>query len=349
MAQINPYYQDIGRLFDHGLDLGFLAGHNVLVVGATGLIGSCVVDVLMSRPHRDYHVYVSGRDKAQVERRFQQYAGLSGFTCLEIDVTRTVDKTVDFHYIIHAASPASPLFFRKTPVEVIQSNIWGVNNLMAYGIRHNLKRMLYLSSGEVYGEGNGEEFCETSSGYVDCASPRACYPSSKRAAETLCVAYAEEYGADVVIARLCHTYGPGFTEQDDRAYAQFIRNALNQEDIVLKSKGQQCRSWLYVVDAAHAILHLLDKGENKNAYNVAHPGSNITIRQLAQLIAEKTGRSVIFDIPEGNSQGVTTPVTQATFNIDKLKATGWNPLFGIDEGISHTILAAIQARRPILP
>ena len=175
-------------------------------------------------------------------------------------------------------------------------------------------------------------------GIVDCASVRACYPSSKRAAETLCMAYGAEYDADVVIARLSHTYGPGFTESDNRVYAQFIRNVLKGEDIVLKSKGEAFRSWLYVVDAAHAILRLLLDGEKANAYNVAHSESNISIRQLAELIARKADRKVVFDIPEADAQqGNTTPITKATFSTDKLKALGWKPLFDVEEGFGHTL------------
>ena len=189
-----------------------------------------------------------------------------------------------------------------------------------------------------YGEGDGSEFAETSSGYVDCASVRACYPSSKRAAETLCMAYGAEYGADVVIARLSHTYGPGFTESDNRVYAQFIRNVLRGEDIVLKSRGEAFRSWLYVVDAAHAILRLLLDGERANAYNVAHSESNISIRELAELIARKADRKVVFDIAEDDvMKGNTTPVTKATFNTDKLKALGWKPLWDVESGFGHTI------------
>lgn len=137
-------------------------------------------------------------------------------------------------YIIDAASNASPNFFKLKPVEVMKANINGVSHLMEYGLEHGMRRMVYVSSGEIYGEGDGSEFTEMSSGYVDCASVRACYPSSKRAAETLCMSYVEEYHADVVIARLSHTYGPGFTESDNRVFAQFIRNVLRGEDIVLK-------------------------------------------------------------------------------------------------------------------
>ena len=185
-----------------------------------------------------------------------------------------------------------------------------------------------------------------SSGYVDCASVRACYPSSKRAAETLCMSYVEEYHADVVIARLSHTYGPGFTESDNRVFAQFIRNVLRGEDIVLKSKGEAFRSWLYVVDAAHAILRLLMDGEKGNAYNVAHSESNISIRQLAELIAGKAHRKVVFDIPEDALQGNTTPITKATFNTDKLKALGWKPLFDVEQGFEHTLAECSAGSHP---
>jgi len=350
MIEHSPYYKDIARLFAKGLDLGRLHGKTILVVGATGLIGSCIIDVLMQNPRRGYRVVAGGRNKARARQKFADYWDDANFAFAEIDVTRrmrdnllgmTGQKGFDWlsavDYIIHAASNASPNFFRQQPVEVMLANIEGVKNLMEYGLESGIKRMVYVSSGEIYGEGDGSEFTEKSSGYVDCASVRACYPSSKRAAETLCVAYGEEYGADVVIARLSHTYGPGFTASDNRVYAQFVRNVLNGEDIVLKSRGEAYRSWLYVVDAAHAILRILMDGEMGNAYNVAHSESNISIRQLAELVAEKAGRKVVLDIPDDAQQGNTTPITKAVFNTDKLKALGWKPLFSIEEGIGHTL------------
>ncbi len=180
-------------------------------------------------------------------------------------------------------------------------------------------------------------FTEQSSGYLDCTNPRACYPSSKRAAETLCVAYAAEYGADVVIARPCHTYGPYFTESDNRVYAQFIRNLLAGEDLVLKSRGEQFRSWLYVVDCAFALLTILLRGCKGEAYNVADEQANITIRQLAELLAEAEGRQVVFDIDETN--GNTTPITRAVFSTEKLARLGWQSRTPIAEGLAHTLAA----------
>lgn len=354
MLETSSYKRDIARLFAEGLDLTRLHDTTILVVGATGLIGSCIVDVLMQNPSIDYHVIASGRNRERAKEKFAACWEHPCFSFAEIDVTLPMRKNLNalilddvydeltsrVDYIIDAASNASPNFFKQKPVEVMKANIDGVANLMEYGLKHEMRRMLYVSSGEIYGEGDGSEFTEKSSGYVDCASVRACYPSSKRAAETLCMAYCDEYDADVVIARLSHTYGPGFTESDNRVYAQFVRNVLDGEDIVLKSKGEAYRSWLYVVDAAHALLRLLLDGERGNAYNVANSESNVTIRQLAELIAEKAQRKVVFDIPEDAQQGNTTPITKATFNTDKLKALGWQPLFDISEGIAHTLESA---------
>lgn len=141
----------------------------------------------------------------------------------------------------------------------------------------------------------------------------------------------------MTIARLCHTYGPGFTESDNRVFAQFFRNVLRGEDIVLKSRGEQYRSWLYVVDSAHALLHLLLHGESAQAYNVADATGNITIRQLAEQVAAWAKRKVVFDIPATADQGNTTPVTRATFDTSKIERTGWKPLFDISTGLNHSL------------
>lgn len=334
---MNPYLQDIRSLFETGLDLSTLNDSRILVTGATGLIGSCLVDVLLTNPHRNYQVYALGRNEERARQRFNNYWETADFHFIRHDISLPLDSDIRFDYIIHAASNASPNFFKEKPVEVIKSNIIGVENLMEHGIRHGMKRMLFVSSGEIYGEGDGREFTEADSGYVNCATPRACYPSSKRAAETLCVAYAAEYGADVVIARPCHTYGPYFTESDNRVYAQFIRNLLDGKDIVLKSRGEQYRSWLYVVDAAHALLTILTKGAKGEAYNVADEQSNITIRALAELLAGAEDRQVVFDIDDAN--GNTTPITRATFSTEKLAQLGWRPLTKIAEGLQHTLAA----------
>lgn len=300
-----------------------LSGNNILITGATGLIGSCLVEVLMCNPNRDYHVYAAGRNMVRARQRFAHYWERRNFHFIQYDVTQPLQSNVDFHYIIHAASNASPHFFSQNPVEVIKANIYGVDYLMTYGMKHQMKRLLYVSSGEVYGEGDGRVFTEDYSGYVDCTSPRSCYPSSKRATETLCVSFMQEYGVDVVIARPCHIYGPNFTENDNRVYAQFIRNVLKCEDIIMKSTGEQYRSWCYVVDCVSALLYILLKGEKGQVYNIADESSNVSIKELAEMVASIGGRKVVVEIPSDAEKAGFNVVTKSIFSIEKLKALGW--------------------------
>jgi nucleoside-diphosphate-sugar epimerase len=314
-----------------------LSGCNILVTGATGLIGSCLVNMLMDNPLRDYQVYALGRNEKRAAARFSQYTEDSAFHFIHGDVTRPLESDIPFQYIIHAASNGSPIFFVNNPVEVMKSNLFGVANLMEYGLSHGMKRFLYVSTGEVYGQNEAELLDENSYGYVDILNTRSCYPSSKRAAETLAMCYAGEYGADVVVARPCHTYGPHFTESDNRVYAQFIRNVLDGEDIVLKSAGTQYRSWCYVEDCVAALLYILLKGKSGEAYNIADKNSVVTIRELAEIIARITGRKVVMQVPTDSEKKEFTPIKHAVFDTSKLEGLEWQVTGTMEEKLKRTI------------
>ena len=326
MGEMNSYKEDIQKILQEKLPWEILSGCNVLVTGATGLIGGCLVDMLMMNPIKDYVVFASGRNMERGKIRFKDYIQDSDFHLIKYDVLEPLVSDVTFDYIIHAASNGSPNFFTQKPVEVMKSNILGVCNLIEYGLTHGMKRMLYVSSGEVYGEGDGRVFTEDYSGYVNPTLPRSCYPSSKRAAETLCASYAVEYGADVVIARPCHIYGPYFTEQDNRVYAQFIRNVVRNEDILMKSTGEQFRSWCYVVDCASALLYILLKGERGQAYNIADESSIISIKELAEMVAEIGNKKVIMDLPTDVERKGFNVVTKSVFSTTKIRSLGWKTL-----------------------
>lgn len=338
MAEVaTSYYRDIDRIFSFDLPWRKLSGANILVVGSTGLIGSCLIDVLMRNPNRDYRVFAGCRNPGRAGILFSKYLEDNDFRLVPIDVLESIELEEDFHYIINAASGASPKDFSEHPVEVIKANVLGVANLLDFGLTHGLRRFLYVSSGEVYGEGNGSPWDENDCGYVNQMLPRACYPSSKRAAETLCSAYSAEYGTEIVVARLCHTYGPYFTGSDNRAFAQFFRSAAAGENITLSSKGLQYRSWCYVVDAVNALLHILLKGENGSAYNVADKSSNVTIFEFASLIAESAGKTVSVPDPEEAADDTNRIISKATFLTERLESLGWKTMHTIEENIKSTI------------
>ena len=332
------YREDVKECAMSTLPWERMAGCNVLVTGATGLLGSCLVEVLMQCPCQDLHVYAAGRNEERARHLFWDCVDSPRFHLLKYDVTQPLESEVSFHYVIHAASNASPSFFAKNPVEVMKANLIGTANLLDYGIAHDLRRFLYVSTGEIYGEGDGNPFVEDYSGYVNTMSARSCYPSSKRAAETLCAAYVAEYGMDIVVARPSHTYGPHFTESDNRAYAQFIRNVLNGEDIVMKSDGAQYRSWCYVVDCVKGLLYVLLKGKTGEAYNVADTYSNISIRQLAEMVAEIGGSKVVLDLPSDTERKGYNPVTKSVFSTEKLESLGWCVKGTMREKMEATII-----------
>lgn len=314
-----------------------MTGKNVLITGATGLIGGCLVDVLMHRPNKDFKIYAAGRNEARAKERFAAYWHEDDFCFLSFDVVNEVPFDIDFHFIIDAASGASPSLYATDPVGVMQANIMGVNQLLTYGLHHHLEKFVYVSSGEIYGEGVGQMFSETDSGYIDCATVRACYPSSKRAAETLCVSYAAQYGLDISIARPSHVYGAYFSATDMRVYAQFIRNVLHKEDIVMKSNGEQFRSWCYVMDCVAGLLFILLKGKNQCAYNIADPQSNVSIRTLAELIAKIGCQRVVIELPPEVEKAGYSVISKATFSTSRLESLGWRIEGTMEEKLRFTV------------
>ena len=299
---------------------------------------------------------------------------------MKYDATKQVTDLIAVDYIVHGASNADPAKISSEPVETMLANIMGLNGLLSAADKDKLKRVLYISSSEVYGVGgisenkaggektganggvndraaDGESygtadgadeaserpeyysrlFKENDLGYVDILSPRSSYPSSKRAAETLCIAYAEEYKVDAVIVRPGHIYGPLIKLSDSRASALFSLKAAKGENIVMKSLGEQLRSYCHVLDCASAILAVLIKGENRNAYNISAKQAIVTIREMAEAFAAAGGVEIVFDVPTDAEKKSYNVMPCSALNAEKLEALGWKAAFDMKAGAEQTV------------
>ena len=253
-------------------------------------------------------------------------------------------------FVIHAASNAHPAAFSADPVGTMLCNLRGTQRLLD-GLRQaGQGRLLFVSTGEIYGDNPAitEGFAETDFGRVDPMNPRACYPESKRAAETLCASYAAQYGVDAVVARLSYVYGPTLSDANTRADAQFLRKALAGQDIVMKSEGAQVRTYTYVTDAIAGLVTILLKGAAGQAYNVASRLGTVSVRGYAEALAKAAGVRVRFELPTEQERRGYSAVSRAVQRGDKLEALGWRPATTFEEGIRHTLVikgAEVAARK----
>jgi len=314
-----------------------------LISGASGMIGSFLVDLLMYQNIHDNlncKIFGLGRDQERAKKRFIRYWKHPNFSFIAQDLNNNeffLEEPVDF--VLHLASNTHPVYYSNFPVETILTNVVGTNNLLNWASENNVKRFLFASSVEIYGENKGdvEDFKEDYLGYIDCNTLRAGYPESKRVGESLCQAYIKQKKLDVVIARLCRTYGPTMLFSDSKAHAQFIRNGINKENIILKSEGKQYYSYLYVADAVLALLIILSKAENGQAYNVSDEKSNITLTNFASIVAKIAKANLVYDLPNEIEKAGYSKATKATLNSDRLKALGFTANFDIDKGIHNTL------------
>lgn len=322
------------EIFGHELE-----GKTILVTGATGLIGLNMVNALLyfglksSNPPRVLAMVRNIVKAKQLYKRQLQDCGQNiEFVIGDITSNLQIDEHLD--YIVHGASQTASTSFIKNPVETIDIATIGTKNILELAKKKNVKSMVYLSSMEAYGSPTeGILLSESSPAWFDSMSIRSCYPESKRMCEAMCSAYASEYDVPVTVVRLAQTFGPGVSQDDMRVFADFARKALKHEDIVLQTKGDSCRMYLYTMDAVTAILTILLKGEKGTCYNAANKNTYCSIKEMAELVAR---------VLSGNQSKVTLqlneedtkkymPEHKLYLDTKKLEGLGWNPEYGLDE------------------
>ena len=338
------YKEDVKRVGEMALPWEKLQNTSVLISGATGLIGSFLIDVLMWRninENANCQIYALGRSIEKAQKRFAYCVDSPFFHFISHDINVPLQGKTDenIDYVLHLASNTHPVAYATDPIGTITTNIIGLKNMLDFSVQHHAKRFAFASSNEIYGENRGDQelFDEHYCGYIDCNTLRAGYPESKRCGEALCQAYLKQKELDVVIPRFTRSYGPTMLESDTKAISQFIKKAVTGEDIVLKSAGNQYYSYTYMADAVSGLLTVLLLGETGQAYNIADQSSDITLKDLAATLANIAGTKVIFEIPDATEKAGYSKATKARLNGYKLKELGWSPYFNIKDGLFKTV------------
>lgn len=341
-AQYRGLLDRTAKAFPHW---SMLEGKTVFLSGATGMLGSFLVDLVMRRNESvpagaKCRLIAVGRNAATANRRFARWFSMGEFRFVEHDITEPLEALpchVDF--FIHGASTSHPIEYSTQPVNTVLANVLGTRNVLEFAALETGSRSLLLSSVEIYGENRGdtEAFTEDYCGYLNCNTLRAGYPEAKRVSEALCQAYMAEKGVDVAIIRLPRCYSPTMKMEDSKAIAQFIKNGVRGEDIVLKSKGVQVYSFAYAPDAVLGMLWVLLRGETGQAYNLGDQRSDIMQKDLAGLIADYARTKVVFDLPDETERLGYSPATKALMDGSELEALGWRAGYDISAGIRETI------------
>ena len=342
MAEINkqhPLYQEDLQYILKTDGFEQLHGKRFLITGATGLLGTCLIDALMlaNQQGAEIDIYAVGRSKEKATSRLGEYYDDTHFHFLEQDVRRPFPTLLQVDYIIPLASNTHPLAYAQYPIETIDINVLGASNALQMAVEQGAT-VLYPSSVEVYGNARGnDQFTEDYTGQLNLSTARACYTESKRLSEALCQSYIAERGANVKIARLSRIFGPTMLMSDSKASSQFLLKALNDEDIVLKSKGEQLYSYTYAADAVSALLYILLHGTTGTPYNVACEACNVQLKAFAKYCAEWAQKEVVFDLPSETEQKGYSVATRALLDTKRLQALGWAPHYAMQDAVNRTL------------
>ena len=331
LLEVELYKNDLERTLEH-LNLSALEGISIFITGGLGLICSAVVDLLLT--YGKIEIYVGARSEKQFQERYDGYRNVH---FVQYDALLPLNLDIKCDYIIHGAGLSSPELYTNMPVETVLSNFDGLHSLLEYSRDNDTKRLLYISSSEVYGKKITDgPFKEGTYGEIDIDNIRSSYAIAKRASEMLCKAYTSEYGVDTVIIRPGHIYGPSAKKSDKRISSDFAFKAANGDKLEMKSSGMQKRSYCYSLDCAAQILTVLLSGQCGQAYNAGHDEIT-TIREMSSILAKAGDVTLTMAEPTESDLKDFNPMNNSSLDNKKVKELGYRDTFSVEEGLTHTV------------
>lgn len=329
--------EDFEYIADKVFSNGDFSNATVMVTGATGLVGSLLVkSILYANQNLNSNITVIAcvRSIEKAKKIFSDFLNDANLSLITKNLFEPVQFERQIDYIIHTASITASKEMVNNPTGVLLTAFESTRNLLNYIKKHQETRMVYISSMEYYGQiaEDNADVTEEKLGYIDIREPRSSYPESKRVCESLCNAYASQFGVNVCSARLAQTFGAGVPVDDTRVFAQFARSALNSTNIVLHTTGESEGNYCYTADAIYGVFLLLLKGEKGQSYNVAKNHSSII--NMAKMVAEKIAQNKIqvkVKIPENLNDYGYAPDVKLKLNSNKLRALGWEPSQNLEQ------------------
>jgi UDP-glucuronate decarboxylase len=325
------------------IDWNIFNSKRVLITGASGFLPAYLVETLLHlNKTRKSNIYITAlvRSRENFEKKFPHHLDNPNLIVLVQDVAAPIKLDLPHHFIIHAASQASPIFYGVDPVGTLSANVLGTMQLLELARKHPIISFLYLSSGEIYGETQCFPTKESDYGFVDPTSIRSCYAESKRMGENMCVSWHAQYNVPTKIVRPFHTYGPGMKLDDGRVYADFVRDIIENRKIVLKSSGEAIRAFCYLADATAGFFTVLLNGINGVAYNVGNSQAEISIKDLAGLLVDlfpEKNLTISTEIVTNEKGYLQSSISRNCPNISRLNTLGWAPHTSLAAGFKRTI------------
>lgn len=341
--------KDMEDIYSRRADWDIFDGKNVLLTGAYGMLASYIVYFLFylkKEKNIDVTLTAVVRSKDKFYKKFRDLDSIDECTVIESDLSQKLEISTAVDYIIHAASLASPQYYSVCPVDVLQPNTIGNYNLLQLAKEKQVKGYLLFSTGDVYGAVNVESglIGEETFGAMNTLDIHNCYSESKRMAETMCKAFQVQYNVPAKIVRIAHTYAPTMDiENDPRVFASFVKNIVDRQDIVMKSSGAGKRSFCYITDAVAGYFTVLLDGKAGEAYNVCNTSQYVSIRQLADCLANLYPDRYIHVVQKERSanehytENVLLLGSESTPDNAKLKTLGWKAKVSIRDGFDRVV------------